>query len=365
MKFSGEQSEIFFFLQACMKIAPQRSTIPSLEGIYLSCYENVLDLSATNLEVGIRCHLPVKTEREGAVVLPTKLAEIVRLISDPQIDIEVGDNFNALIKCSKVNFHLKGLDPLDFPEIPDMEMDSDWSIKTEHFKEMVKQTIFCASGDEGKAPLTGILFSIEKDQLTLTSSDSFRLSVKKGSIENISGKEMKFIVPVKIINEMIKFNFSEEKVQVKVDEQNQILFKIDNFLFFSKLLDEKYPAIERVIPSDFNTTVYVVKNDVISCLQRIILISEGNNFITKIEIRDKMAVFKANSEMGSVEEELEIEKEGEDVDIYLNSRFLIEPMRYMEGEKIQLNFKKSNGPCVLNPFSEKDGYIYLVLPIKS
>lgn len=365
MKFSGDQSEMLFFLQACMKIAPQRSSIPSLEGIYLSCCENVLDLTATNLEVGIRCHLPVKTLKEGAVVLPAKLAEIIRLVNDQQVDIEIGDNFNALIKCSKVNFQLKGLDPLDFPEIPVMEMDSDWAIKTDLFKDMLKQTIFCASGDEGKAPLTGILFSIEKDRLTLTSSDSFRLSVRKGAIENISGKEMQFIVPLKILTEIIKFNFSEEKIQVKVDEKKQILFKIDNFLFFSKLLDEKYPAIERVIPNEFNTTITAGKNDLISCLQRIILISEGNNFITKIEVRDKIALFKANSEMGSVEEEVEIEKEGEDVDIFLNSRFLIEPLRYIDMEKIQLNFREANGPCVLKLYPQKDDYLYLVLPIKS
>ncbi len=365
MKFLAEQSEMLFYLQACMKVSPQRSTIPSLEGIYLCCVENEMNISATNLEVGIRCKFPAHTEKDGAVVLPAKLGEIVRMINDSKVEVEVEDNFKALINCSNVNFQLNGLNPLDFPELPDFNKDIDWTINTGLFKEMIRQTAFCVSSDEGKAPLTGIQFSVEKDVLTLTSSDSFRLSVKRGNIENVSGKEMNFILPVKIINEMVKFNFSQEKILVTLDEKNQILFKVDNFLFFSKLLEEKYPAIEKVIPMEFNTTLTALKNDLVGCLQRIILISEGNNFITKIEVRDKTAVFLANSEMGSVEEQVEIEKQGEDVDIYLNSRFLIEPLRYIEGDQVKLNFSETNGPCVITPFDEEDAYLYLVLPIKS
>ncbi len=365
MKFSGNQSELVFYLQACMKMVPQRSTIPSLEGIYVSCLDNNLELSATNLEAGIRCTLPIKTEREGAVVLPSKLAEIVRLVNDSVINVEVNDKFNALISCSNVNFQLKGLDPLDFPQLPDTEIDFDWKIKTELFKEMIKQTIFCVSGDEGKTALTGIQFSIKDELLTLISSDSFRVSLKKGKIENMKGNEINFIVPIKILQEIIRFNFTEENIRISLDKKNQIIFKVDNFMFFSKLLEEKYPNVERVIPKDFSTNMSVSKNDFLNCLQRIILISQGNNFIVKLEVSEKQAVFRANSEIGSVEEQLGIEKQGEDVNIYLNSKFLIEPLKFITGDQIELNFTGANGPCIINIFDQQEPYLYLVLPIKS
>ncbi|UNC90613.1 DNA polymerase III subunit beta [Candidatus Contubernalis alkaliaceticus] len=365
MKFSGNQSELVFYLQACIKIIPQRSTIPSLEGIYITCIGDKLELSATNLEAGIRCSLPVKTEREGAVVLPSKLAEIVRLINDSVINVEVNDTFNALISCNNVNFQLKGLDPLDFPQLPDLDIDFDWTINTHLFKEMIKHTLFCVSGDEGKTALTGIHFSIKENQLTLISSDSFRVSLKKGKIENQRNIETNFIVPVKVLNELIRFKFTEENINIKLDKNNQIIFKVDNFLFFSKLLEEKYPNVERVIPKEFSTSVFVSKNALLDCLQRVLLISQENSFIIKLEICEKKAVFKANSEVGSVEEELEIEKKGEDVVIYLNSKFLIDPLKIITEDKIELNFNKSNGPCIINIIEQQDTYLYLVLPIKS
>ncbi len=131
------------------------------------------------------------------------------------------------------------------------------------------------------------------------------------------------------------------------------------------LSEEKFPRVERIIPSQFKTLVQISRTDLLNALQRVIIISENNNFISKLEIKDNGLILKANSNIGSIEEELEIKREGLYLDIYLNTRFLIEPLRVIESDQIILNFLESNGPCVISSLEETESFLYLILPIKS
>ncbi|RQD73912.1 MAG: DNA polymerase III subunit beta [Candidatus Syntrophonatronum acetioxidans] len=364
MKFIGNQEELLFLLQSAAKIVPPRTSIDYLEGIYLKAEGKYLKIAATNLEAGIKNFLPVKVEEEGRVVLPPKFADIVRLSGGKELEVQVDENYNAHIYGGNSRFLLKGIDPQDFPQLPQWEGEEDWSIKTETFKSMVRHSLISVSHDEGKPALTGVLFKVEGNRLTLVSTDSFRLTIRKGRIENPGDNKGLYLIPLKVLSELIKFNFSQDTIKVKI-VKNQVLFKVDDFLFISRLLDEKFPQVERIIPDKYNTFFKVARNDLISSLQRVMLISEGNNYIFKIRIQGGNMLLSSNSEMGSIEEEIKGNKEGEDMELYLNSRFLLDSLRAMEEEEAAMNFTGSTGPLIFDYKGDEEEFFHLILPIKS
>lgn len=365
MKFKSNQEDLLFFLQSAAKIVPPKTSIDYLEGIYISAEGGYLKIAATNLEAGIRNFLPVDVEEEGRAVFPPRFADIVRLSGGKELEVRVDENYNAHIYGGNSRFLLKGIDPQDYPQLPQWDGEEDWKIKGEVFKEMVRHCLISVSHDEGKPALTGVLFSLDGNNLTLTSTDSFRLTIRKGEIENRKGNRGLYLIPLKILSEIIRFNFSQDHIQVKL-EKNQVLFKVDDFLFISRLLDEKFPQVERIIPEKYDTSMRVNRNELIGALQRVILISEGNNFIFKIILEGDKIQLKSESNLGRVEEEIRGDKEGEDVEIYLNNRFLLEILRSMEEEEVLLNFKGSTGPLVVDYSQEKEKneFLHLILPIK-
>jgi len=364
MKFCSNQNELLFFVKSAGKIVPQKSTITALEGLYLNIEDDNLNISATNLEAGIKCYLPIEVEEVGSVILPNKFSDIVRLLPEKRLYIEVNDKFNASINCGKSKFLLKGADPQEYPQLPVWEEPEDLKIRVDLLKDLINQTIFSVSHDESKPALMGILFTLEDNTITLTSTDSFRLSISKGTVENKRDDKLQFIVPLKILSELIKYNFSEEYINIKIKD-NQILFKIDEFLFFSKLLEENYPQVERIIPEEKTTKAVVSRKEMLESLQRVMLISEGNNFITMLKVKDSSIILKANSEVGSTEEEVQAKVDGEEIEIYLNTSYLIEPLKVIDVDDIIFNFNASNGPCVINFYENPDSFLYLLLPIKS
>ncbi len=363
MKFSSNQNELLFFIKSAAKIISVKSVVSAVEGFYLHTENNNLNISATNLEAGIKCYLPVEVEKEGSVVLPSKFSEIVRLLPENNLNIEVNDKFNVFIKSGNSSFSLKGTDPQEYPELTIWEEPSDLKIQVDLLRKIIRQTIFSVSHDESKAALTGILFTLENNLITLTSTDSFRLSISKGTMQTKSKNRLKFLVPVKILNELVKFTFSEEFINIKI-KNNQILFKIDEFLFFSKLLEESFPQVERIIPEKNSTKVVVYRTELVESLQRVMLISESNNYIFKLEIKNSSIILKANSEAGSMEENVKAKVVGEEVEIYLNTNYLLEPLKIVDDDEVILNFKGSHGPCTINLYEEPDSFLYLLLPIK-
>ncbi len=363
MKFTGNQEELLFLLQSAAKIVSPKTSIDYLEGIYLETEGNYLKIAATNLEAGIKNFLPVEVKEQGKAVLPPKFTDIVRLSGEKELEVQVDENFNAHIYGGTSRFLIKGIDPQDYPQLPPWEGEEDWKIKTSTFKSMVRHSLISVSHDEGKPALTGVLFRVEDNTLTLVSTDSFRLTIRKGKIENHGVNKGLYLIPLKILNELVKFNFSQDYIKVKV-VKNQVLFKIDDFLFISRLLDEKFPQVERIIPDKYDTFFKVSRNNLISALQRVMIISEGNNYIFKIMINDDNMIFKSDSQLGSIEEEIKGDKEGEDVEIYLNSRFLLDYLRSMEEEEVIMNFNGSTGPFVFDYNKDEEEFFHLILPIK-
>ncbi|MCW3488978.1 DNA polymerase III subunit beta [Dethiobacter alkaliphilus] len=353
-------------LQITAKAAPPKSTTPVLEGILFQSDGQTMTLTATNLEMGIRTSFPVPDQEKGEVVLPAKAVEIIRKLPGDTVSLTVNEeNFLTEIKSGQSEFQLYGLSTEEYPAFADLSADSGQyacEIKAGEFRRALRQTLFAASQDEGKPAFTGIMFTLKDNTLTLSSSDTFRLATTSCRVQN-QGADGIFLVPAKNLQEVIRIlTDDEDSVQLAVAD-NQLLITCKNIKLSSRLLDENFPNIDRVIPREFSGRATVDVADFLHAVERASLLSEGVNHVVRLSIGEEGLVIRASSKFGKTQEHVPVELSGEGLEISLNSRFILDMLKVHEGDQCILELTNANKPCILRDSLYQE-YLYLVLPIK-
>ena len=366
MRLSVPQALLAEHLQITAKAAPAKNMIPVLEGILFQSDGEQMTLTATNLELGIRTSFPNPNQESGEVVLPAKSVDIIRKLPGDSVEFTMNpDNFLTDIKSGQSEFQLYGLSTEEFPAFPDLSQETAqfcFSIKAAELRRALRQTLFAASHDEGKPAFTGLLFSLTENKLTLSSSDTFRLATTGCRVQS-SGASGDFLVPSKNLHEVIRILTDDEAtVQIMVGE-NQFLLSFKNIKISSRLLDENFPNIERVIPKEFCGRAMVDVAELLHAVERAALLSEGVNHVVRLSIGEEGLVIRASSKYGKTQEHIPVELTGEGLEISLNSRFILDMLKVHEGDQCIIEMTSSNKPCILRD-SLYNEYLYLVLPIK-
>jgi len=367
MFLSVSQDVLSEHLQTVCKAVPLKTTITALEGILLESDGKKVTLTANNLEMGIRSSFSVSQTKVGKVLLPAKIVEIIKRLPDKSVEFSVNaDNYLTNIKSGQSEFQLYGTNPEEFPSFPVSVEDKllSFSINCADLRRILRQTLFAISHDEGKTAFTGIQFSVYDDVLTLASSDTFRLANTKCKVINKEGENADFLVPAKIMQEVVRI-FSDDESFIKVDFlKNQLLLESGDTKLVSRLLDEKFPNVDRVIPKEYSTQAIVDVNSLQRAVERASLLAEGVNHIIRMSINSSEIVIKAASKYGKVQEQIPVKLDGDELEIALNARFLLDMLKICEGENCAMQFTGSYKPIVLKDFTYKE-YLYLVLPVKS
>ncbi len=366
-----------------------KSTIPHLEGflINIDLDSQEMIINTYDLEMGIEYRLSVNTEPETskseeygdkdtdeyeknenlAIALPSKFLDIVRKLPEENVILCIdNDNFSVYIKSGKANFEIKGLDADEFPQIPEISSDKSFSIPRNILKEMINQTNFTVSKDETKPAFTGILMRFENDKLDMIATDSFRLAWKKGRIINDNGIEGEYIIPFKALTQISRI-LQDDDNHIKLFISNEyIICETENIKLFSKLIDEKYPNLEQVIPKNYLTFTSVDRSTFLDTIERAsLLASEGSNNIIKFNIEeDKMMVTSNSPQTGKLEEELNIDKEGDNIIISLNAKFMSDVLKVLKEDKVNLEFSGAYSPIIIKT-EEEIPYLHLILPVRS
>lgn len=366
MRLSIPQALLAEHLQVVAKAVPQKSTLSVLEGILFQSDGENLILTATNLELGIRTSFAAAHTEPGEVILPAKVVEIIRRLPGDSVQLIVNpENYLTEIKSGQSEFQMYGLAAEEFPLFPTVDKENgkfSFQIKAIDLRRALRQTLFSVSHDEGKPAFTGVLFTLREDSLSLSASDTFRLATTACRIIN-HGEPGEFLVPGKTLQEIVRiFNDDEAKVNVVVS-QNQLLLECGEKKVSSRLLDEKFPNVERVIPKEFSGQASVDVTPFMQAVERASLLSEGTNHVIRLSIGTGTMVIRASSKFGKIQEQIPLELEGEGIEVSLNSRFILDMLKINEGEKCYIQITGTNKPCVLRD-SLYDDYTYLVLPIK-
>ena len=366
MKISTTVNQLTGCLEIVEKALPVRSTIPVINNILLEISQNKLIFSSTNLEMFIKVHLDHESSENGKILLPPKIVDIMRSLPPNEVNIDINfDNYNINIYCGSANFNLYGSNPEDYPVSFDSQINevSGFTINKKALKKILRMIVFAASNEETRPAFNGIFFSFKENILSLTSSDTYRLAYKEVKDDAWLFEEDRCLVPARSLRELLRILDDTDGDIKMFHHSNLITFQFNGIYFASRLLEEKYPDVSGVIPGEYKTRIVIDRKKLEDTINRAALLAEGKNQAVNILIREKQFEATVMSPEGSMEEKIPVEREGEDLDLFVNSRFLLDILKIIDDQKIFIDFHGEGGPVIFRLLND-NSYLYLVLPIK-
>ena len=363
MKIVCSKSNLVKGVSIVSKAVPSKTTMPILECILIDASTDVIKLTANDMELGIETSIEGDIVERGIIALNARIfSEIVRKLPDNDVTIETDTDNQTMINCEKAKFNIAAQSGEDFSYLPVIEKEDYITVSEFTLKEVIRQTIFSIADNDTNKMMTGELFEIEENILKVVSLDGHRISIRKNELkENYAPK--KVIVPGKTLQEISKIIGGEAEADVDISfTKNHIVFEFDKTVVVSRLIEGDYFKIDQMLSSDYETKVRINKKELLDCIDRAtLLIKEGDKKPIIIDIRDESMELKIKSQIGSMDEEIFITKEGKDLMIGFNPKFLIDALRVIDDEEVDLYYMNAKAPCFIK--DEKQSYIYLILPV--
>ena len=362
MRIQLEQSELMKYVNIVQKGISSKTTLPILDGILIETTDNKIKITGTDLELGIESYINGKILEEGSIVINSRLfGDIVRKLPNETIDIVTSEN-KMNITCKTSEFNLIGNSAVEYPELPTLIDQYSIKIPKDLFKSTLRQTVFATTQDETRPILTGVLFEIVNDSASFVALDGYRLALR--AIKVNSTDDVKVVVPGKTLVELNKILDDEEDDVDVVLTPGHIVFKLGDTVVYSRLLEGQFLNYRDIIREEHNTKVKINRRELQNSLERASLLArEEKANLVKLNITDDKMSIKSNSEIGNVSEELPLEKSGEDIQIAFNSKYIIDGIKAIDVENIELYFMGSLNPCIIKP-EGNNNYTYLVLPVR-
>jgi DNA polymerase-3 subunit beta len=363
MKIICSKSELAKGVNIVSKAVPNRTTMAILECILIDASTNEIKLTANDMEIGIETIIDGEIVERGIIALDAKFfSEIVRKLPDNDVIIETDEKFKTTITCEKSNFNIVGKSGEDFSYIPVIPRNEPIVLSQFTLKEVIRQTIFSIADNENNKLMTGELFEIEGNKLKVVSLDGHRISIRNIWLKD-SYDNKKVVVPGKSLMEISKIipGSSEEMVNIFITD-NHIIFEFDRTTVVSRLIEGEYFRIEQMLSTDYETKFRINKRELLECIDRAtLLVKEGDKKPIIMNITDNNMELKINSVVGSMEEDIEIGKEGKDILIGFNPKFFIDALRVIDEEEINIYMVNPKAPCFIR--DDNENYIYLILPV--
>lgn len=363
MKLVCSKSNLLTGVQIVSKAVPSKTTMSILECILIDATQEQIKLTANDMEIGIETVIDGEVVEKGIIALDAKIfSDIVRKLPDSDITIETDSSFKTTITCEKAKFNIIGKSGEDFSYLPEIERNDSIVVSQFTLKEVVRQTIFSIADNDNNKLMTGELFEINEDELKVVSLDGHRISIRKIKLKNSYGNK-KVVVPGKTLSEVSKILSGDTDKDVNIFfTDKHVLFEFDQTIVVSRLIEGEYFRIEQMLSSDYETKVKVNKRELLDCIDRAtLLIKEGDKKPIIINITDQDMELKINSTVGSMDESMDIQKSGKDLMIGFNPKFMIDALRVIDDEEIDMYLVNPKAPCFIKDAEEQ--YIYLILPV--
>ena len=363
MKIICSKSELLRGVNTVLKAVPAKTTMPILECILIDTTDGQIKLTANDMELGIETKIQGDILDKGKIALEAKLfSEIVRKLPDSEVTIQTDDSFRALIKCEKAKFNIAGKSGEDFSYLPGIEKNQKVVLSQFSLKEIIRQTIFSIADNENNRLMTGELFEIIGNEMKVVSLDGHRISIRKIELKE-EYNHIKVVVPGKTLNEVSKILTGgvDDDVHMFFTGRH-IVFEFDDTVVVSRLIEGEYFRIEQMLSSDYETKISINKKELQSCIERAsLLVKEGDKKPIIMNILDGSMELKINSFIGSMNEDIDIIKTGKDLMIGFNPKFILDALRVIDDENIDIYMINPKAPCFIR--DEENKYIYLILPV--
>lgn len=373
MKLSCLQENLADGLSMVSRAVATRSTLPVLSNILMSTDASRLKLSATDLELGINCWIGAQVEQEGAVTVPARLlSDFVNSLPPGPMELELVSRTQTLnLKSGRFEANIKGIDAQEFPRVEVPEEDDAVSIAPDLLRRMVEQVAFAAATDESRPVLTGVLMDIAGQDLTFAAADGYRLSVSSTVLENEVEGEMSLIVPARALQELRRVSAEqEEPIEMIVSaDRNQVFFKLENVHLVSQLVEGTFPDYQQIIPSDHNTRVILGTADFLKAVRMAFIFARDAANIVRFQVvpnesadAGRLIISATSAEHGDNVSELDVNVEGEPIEVAFNARYCIDALSIMDTAQVSLETSDSSSPGVLKPVGGED-FVHIIMPM--
>ncbi len=365
MKITCSKINLLDGVNTVLKAVSSRTTLPILQCILLQASNEGFRLVGNDLELGIESKIEANINESGSVALEARMfADIVKKLPDNDIVISVDEKNLTTIICEKSKFIISGQPGSEFIHLPEVPKENSFSIDQLTLKDMIRQTIFSIALEEIRPIFTGELLECKDNILNIVSVDGYRVSIRNILIDK-EIDDFKLVIPGKTLNEISKILYSDDQSFINIYYTDRhILFEVDNSLIVSRLLEGEFPKYDQMFSKDYETLISVNRKNLIHSLERAALITrEAKKNPIKMKIDDKSLIITSNTEIGNVYEEIEIYREGNQLDIAFNPKYLIDALKVIDDELVNFQFTSALNPCIIKQ-TEGNDYKYLILPIR-
>ncbi len=366
MKFSISKGSLQELLQIVVSAVPAKSTLPILSNVLIEADKEGLTLVATDLDISIRTRGEAEVTETGSITIPAKrVGEIVRELPDADVKVAVKDA-KVKLSCGNGSFTIVGLDPEDFPQLPQVDAEKMVVLPTETLEKAVKRTTYAVSNDETRQMLTGALLQFKGGELRMVGTDGHRLAKAafKGDFKGLDGRDL--IIPPKALNQVVRLASGQESVNLAVSK-NFAVFEMGPTTVYSRLIDGNFPNYEQVIPKENPKQFLVPRDEFIATLRRVAVLSDSVTRQIKLALKpERVELSVSTADVGEGQESLAVEYAGDPLSVGYNAAYLLEALRTMDSEKVsvQLNTPTSPGIFVPDGQGKEEDLLCLVMPLR-
>jgi DNA polymerase-3 subunit beta len=361
MKLKVKKEILLGGIEIIQNVISTKTTLPILSNILLEAQKDTLKLTATDLNIGISCVIPVNTIEPGSVTIPARrFGNIVKELPEDAMEISTKKNNTVIIETELCQFKILGLPPEEFPKLPEFKDREVIKIDQVVLKQMLQMTAFAVSYDETRYILNGILVKFTQNSIALVATDGKRLAVVEKKLKQAANKELHIIIPIKTIQELMR-NLQDDGEVSFIVGANQVLFDFGKVLIISRLIEGEFPDYQQVIPPVSESRIKVNREQFLLAVKRASLLVTPDYQAVKFEVfKDKLVVSKSTPDIGESREEVKVEYTGKETVIGFNPNYITDVLKNLDKEQVEFELSGSEKPGVFRI----DGYIYIVLPMR-
>lgn len=367
MKFSISSTELSGAIQKVIGIVPTRSTIPILSNVLISTEEGKIKIIATDLEITLISWANAAISEPGEITIPAKIiSDIIRELPETEMHFVVDSNNRIIITTPSGEYKIGGEPKDEYPVLPDLKEQEEINLPSRILKRMIEKTFFACSSDELRPALTGVLFNVNRQAIEMVATDGHRL-VRIIEKEIHAPLEKQEIIPTRALEFLLK-GLSESGEQQIVFGENHILFKLPEFLIYSRLIKEAYPDYERVIPSGNSKEMIVLRKDFLAATKRVSIFASQITNQMRLSIEaDKVVVIAEDMDFGGQGKEVvPVSFNSENFEIGYNANYLMDILKHLDTDEIRLLLENPTGAGLLLPSEQKENeeLLMLLMPVR-
>ncbi len=362
MKFTISKESFLDAINQVQHVVSSRTTLAILSNVLLKAKDGVLELTTTDLDVGVTCSVPAEVDEPGATTLPARrLATIVRELPAEEIEFKVDEKNVASIRNGPSYFKVLGLTSEEFPALPRFDDAREFKMEQQMLRDCLRKTSYAISTDETRYVLNGILFSFKDNALTMVATDGRRLAMVEQELEFPQSQEIDIIVPTKAVNELSRLLEDTGEVSIRVTG-SQVGFDLGNSLLVSKLIDGNYPNYRQVIPGDSKERIPLEREAFLRAISRVsLLTTDKSNSIKFIFTPGSCEIVASSPDIGEARETLAINYKGASITIAFNPEFSMAPLRNLSADEVHLHLIDEISPGVLRSGTN---FLYVLMPMR-